>query len=105
MLFGQSAGATNVFIVSTLPQAKTLVSSVISESGAGRDLDYAAGVNLIGEDFAKAVNCGTSDVGSCGPLVEWNANVLIRLHVYVQYLLSPSTHHHHKFLALQSTVA
>ncbi len=69
-----------MFIVSTLPQAKTLVNSVISESGAGPDLDTYADVQLVGKGFAKSLICSTSDV-SFQTLQQGDSNKAFRLHV------------------------
>jgi carboxylesterase type B len=62
MLFGQSAGATNVFIISSLPQATSLISSAISESGGGRDLATNAVLQSVGTAFATSLNCSVTDV-------------------------------------------
>jgi len=62
LLFGQSAGATNTFIVSTLPQAKSLISVAISESGGGRDLATSAEMQPIGASFASSLGCSSKDV-------------------------------------------
>lgn len=69
-MFGQSAGATNVFIISTLPQAKSLVSAVISESGGGRDLAPSSVLQNISASYAASLNCSVTDV--CVPNVtQW----------------------------------
>ncbi|KAE8449434.1 hypothetical protein EG329_008042 [Mollisiaceae sp. DMI_Dod_QoI] len=60
LLFGQSAGATNVFIVSALPQATSLINAVVSESGAGRDLATSDVTYAVGASYASTLNC--SDV-------------------------------------------
>ncbi|KAF8856038.1 alpha/beta-hydrolase [Acephala macrosclerotiorum] len=57
LLFGQSAGATNAFIVSTLPQATSLINSVISESGAGRDVATSDVAYTLGASYADSLNC------------------------------------------------
>ena len=62
LLFGQSAGATNTFIVSTLPQARSLISAAVSESGAGLDLATNAVVQSVGASYAKSLNCSVNDV-------------------------------------------
>ncbi|PNP50259.1 hypothetical protein THARTR1_08967 [Trichoderma harzianum] len=38
MLFGQSAGADDTFVVSTLPESKYLISAAVMESGGGQDV-------------------------------------------------------------------
>ncbi|KAF5004289.1 hypothetical protein FDECE_9199 [Fusarium decemcellulare] len=62
MLFGQSAGADDTFVFSTLPQAKHLVSSAILESGGGQDLTPYGTAQLTGASFAKTLGCGETDL-------------------------------------------
>ena len=38
LLFGESAGAYDAFVLSTLPQAPSLFSAIVTESGGGGDL-------------------------------------------------------------------
>ena len=62
MLFGQSAGADNTFVISTLPQAPDLMIGVIAESGGGQFLTPWSVAQDVGAGFAKSVNCSTTDV-------------------------------------------
>lgn len=64
LLFGQSAGATNTFVVATLPQAPTLINSAITESGGGRDALLNSTMQTLGSNFAQHIGCGLSD-GNC----------------------------------------
>jgi carboxylesterase type B len=48
--------------VSTLPQAKSLISVAISESGGGRDLATSAEMQPIGASFASSLGCSSKDV-------------------------------------------
>ncbi len=68
MLFGQSAGADNTFIVSTLPEAKELITSVILESGGGQDMTPYDVAQHTGASYAEALKCNSSDV-SLEPLI------------------------------------
>ncbi len=63
MLYGQSAGAINTYTVATLPQAKSLISSAIMESGAGTDIPTLAEAQRFYEFYATQLNCSISDVG------------------------------------------
>lgn len=62
LLFGQSAGATNTFIVSTLPEARSLISAAVSESGGGRDVATNAFAQALGASYASSPNCSVNDV-------------------------------------------
>lgn len=62
LLFGQSAGSINTFTISTLPQATSLISAAITESGGGRDTALNASVQALGMAYASSLNCGDSDV-------------------------------------------
>ncbi|KAF3024331.1 hypothetical protein E8E14_013972 [Neopestalotiopsis sp. 37M] len=62
LLFGQSAGADDVFVVSTLPQAKSLISAAILESGGGQDVVPYDIAQLSGSSFAETLNCSTNDL-------------------------------------------
>ncbi|KAH8429769.1 uncharacterized protein LDX57_007441 [Aspergillus melleus] len=61
LLFGQSAGAENAYIVGSLPQASSLVNSIISESGGGRSLVLNATQQSVGASYAQALKCDSSD--------------------------------------------
>ena len=60
MLFGESAGASDTYVISTLPQAPSLIQAGISESGGGRAFPGADAANAFGEQWANSLNC--SDV-------------------------------------------
>lgn len=64
LLFGQSAGAENAYIIASLPQAPSLINSVISESGGGRSLTSNATQQKVGASYAKALQCSSSNVGT-----------------------------------------
>ncbi|MCJ1310794.1 hypothetical protein MMC25_004461 [Agyrium rufum] len=64
LLFGQSAGAANVFVVSTLPQANQLINAVAMESGGGRSYASSDRAIAYSSAFAALVNCSASDA-SC----------------------------------------
>ncbi|KAF3931419.1 Acetylcholinesterase [Dactylella cylindrospora] len=61
LLFGQSAGAWNSFIISTLPNAVDLMNAVALESGGGVDFQTNASAQQAGAIFASQVNCSTTD--------------------------------------------
>ncbi|KAL7928902.1 Carboxylesterase [Trichoderma chlorosporum] len=61
MLFGQSAGADNTFVVSTLPEAKGLISAAVMESGGGQDVTPYKTATLTGQSYAKTLNCSSND--------------------------------------------
>ncbi|KAF4779173.1 hypothetical protein HER10_EVM0001554 [Colletotrichum scovillei] len=62
VLFGQSAGADDIFAFSTLLQARGLVSSVILESGGEQDLTPYETAQLAGSSFAAALGCSETDL-------------------------------------------
>lgn len=64
LLFGQSAGAENVYIIGSLPQAPSLVNAIISESGGGRSLSSNSTQQKVGASFAQMLNCSSNDVGA-----------------------------------------
>lgn len=57
VMFGQSAGANDVFTISTLPQAPKLMKSAIVQSGGGTFVTPANVAQDAGIAFAKALNC------------------------------------------------
>ncbi|CRG88266.1 alpha-esterase [Talaromyces islandicus] len=61
VLFGESAGAEDAYIVASLPQAPSLINSVISESGGGRSLVLNSSIQRAGASYAKTLGCSTSD--------------------------------------------
>lgn len=62
MLFGQSAGADDTFVVSTLPEAKGLISAAVMQSGGGQDVTPYKTATNTGRSFAKTLNCSSKDV-------------------------------------------
>ncbi|KAI1767034.1 alpha/beta-hydrolase [Hypoxylon sp. FL1150] len=64
LLFGQSAGAIDTFVLATLPEITGLVSAGAFESGAGRDLATVADSKVWYSVFIDALNCSTPDL-SC----------------------------------------
>ncbi|KAK6510643.1 hypothetical protein TWF506_009746 [Arthrobotrys conoides] len=61
LLFGQSAGAWNTWIISTLPEAPNLMRAVALESGGGVDFQNKFSAQLGGAAFAKNANCSATD--------------------------------------------
>ncbi|KAJ5382848.1 Carboxylesterase type B [Penicillium concentricum] len=61
LLFGQSAGAENVYIIGSLPQAPSLINSIISESGGGRRLVSNSTQQKVGASFAQTLKCSSGD--------------------------------------------
>ena len=61
VLFGQSAGAVDTYVVSSLPQAPSLINAGIAQSGGGRALPGSTAANAFGAQWAAKLNC--SDVG------------------------------------------
>jgi carboxylesterase type B len=62
LLFGQSAGAVLTWILSSLPQIPQLISSGVSESGAGRTLATKEQYQKFGQTYASALGCNIKDV-------------------------------------------
>ena len=60
VMFGQSAGANNVFALATLPQAPQLLKGVVVQSGGGTFVTPATVAQDAGARFAKALNCANS---------------------------------------------
>ncbi len=69
LMFGQSAGAEDTFVVSTLPGSEHLFSAAIVESGGGRFLipDYVA--QEVGVSYAALLNCSRTNVSKESILV------------------------------------
>lgn len=61
LLFGQSAGAVDVFVISTLPQAPQLFRAAAMESGGGRDMPTIEQASVWNNKFVAALNCSVSD--------------------------------------------
>lgn len=64
LLFGQSAGAADSFVVSTLDEAKDLVAAVALESGGGQDLTPNALAQDVGQSYAQTLGCSADDVSA-----------------------------------------
>ncbi|KAK6354047.1 hypothetical protein TWF730_008467 [Orbilia blumenaviensis] len=62
LLFGQSAGAWNCWIISTLPSAPNLMRAVAMQSGGGVDFQTNSSAQLGGAAFARNANCSTTDI-------------------------------------------
>jgi para-nitrobenzyl esterase len=60
--FGQSAGGDDTFVISTLPQAKSLISAAILESGGGQSLTSNSLAQLSGASYAETLKCDKDDV-------------------------------------------
>lgn len=61
LLFGQSAGALNAVVLSSLPQAPQLMSAAIMQSGAGSNLSTLAAATPQSEAYVGRLNCTTAD--------------------------------------------
>ncbi|KAJ5155802.1 hypothetical protein N7492_008605 [Penicillium capsulatum] len=61
LLFGQSAGAADGYVVASLPEAPSLINSFISESGGGRGLIDNSTLQSVGASYARTLNCGISN--------------------------------------------
>ncbi|KAJ5957268.1 hypothetical protein N7501_011547 [Penicillium viridicatum] len=64
LLFGQSAGAENVYIIGSLPQAPSLINGIIVESGGGRIVSSDSTQQKVGASFAQILKCSSSDVSA-----------------------------------------
>ncbi|KAI1642582.1 alpha/beta-hydrolase [Daldinia loculata] len=64
LLFGQSAGAIDSFVLATLPEAHRLMRAAALESGAGRVLPTVADTRIWYSEFLYAMNCTQHDL-SC----------------------------------------
>ncbi|KAF7539909.1 hypothetical protein G7054_g1775 [Neopestalotiopsis clavispora] len=62
LLFGQSAGATDAYTISTLPQAPELINSAALESGGGRDPPTVEKAQQWQQHFLDSLNCTTPDL-------------------------------------------
>lgn len=62
LAFGQSAGATDLYTIATLPTAPSLFKSAIIESIALPQLTANWSAQKLGASFAKQLKCGVQDV-------------------------------------------
>ncbi|KAH8888109.1 alpha/beta-hydrolase [Thozetella sp. PMI_491] len=63
LLFGQSAGGLDAFVISSLPQAKSLMRAAIIESGAFLSIPTLADASKGNQAFIESLNCSTTDIG------------------------------------------
>ena len=61
LLFGQSAGAANSYVISTLSEAPSLIAGTAILSGGGRNIAALEDVRAWNEEFATRLNCSASD--------------------------------------------
>jgi carboxylesterase type B len=81
VVFGQSAGAALTWILSSLPQAPTLMNAAIAESGSGRNLLTNAEYQGFGKEYAKILGCDVTDVSrllwfQIPPIYKYNYRLL-----------------------------
>ncbi|KAK7749070.1 hypothetical protein SLS62_008465 [Diatrype stigma] len=62
LLFGESAGATNTFVLATRPDAPKLMRAAAMESGGGRDIATVAEAQTYQKIFFEQLNCSTPDI-------------------------------------------
>ena len=62
VLFGQSSGGDDTFVISTLPQAKRLISAAIVELGGGQFVTPYNVAQEVGVGYAATLNCSVKDV-------------------------------------------
>lgn len=64
LLFGQSAGGKNAYIIASLPQAPALINGAIAESGGGRPLSSNTTQQSVGASYARELQCSSGDVSA-----------------------------------------
>lgn len=64
LLFGESAGAIDTFVLATLAEAPKLMKVAAMESGGGRDLVTVAAAQTFQKAFLNQLDCSTPDVCS-----------------------------------------
>ena len=62
LLFGQSSGAEDIFTISTLSQAPSLINGVVAESGGGRNIADKKVLQRLGVSYARDLQCSPTDV-------------------------------------------
>ncbi|RYP49601.1 hypothetical protein DL768_004722 [Monosporascus sp. mg162] len=62
LLFGESAGAADGFVLATLPEATALMRAAALQSGGGRDLATVADAQVFQKMFLNKLNCSTPDL-------------------------------------------
>ncbi|TVY67494.1 Para-nitrobenzyl esterase [Lachnellula suecica] len=61
LLFGQSTGALDTFIISTLSKAPSIMNAAVWESGVGPQLATSTEYDAYGTNFTSQLNCSISD--------------------------------------------
>lgn len=62
LLFGQSAGGQDTFVISSLPQAPSLISAAVLESALPGNLSTVAQAQSLGQAFVTGLNCSASNM-------------------------------------------
>lgn len=62
MVFGQSAGAVDVFTLAAMEEAPAVMRAAAMQSGGGRDIATIEQVQKWQTTYSKALNCSTTDV-------------------------------------------
>lgn len=70
VLFGQSAGADNSFVISALPQAKSLIKGAVLQSGGGQDMTPYKLAQEVAASYVGVLGCKTTDV-SWPSIIPW----------------------------------
>jgi carboxylesterase type B len=65
LLFGQSAGAMDSYLLSSLPQAPSLFRAVALESGGGRDSPSVADTKAVYGEYIRSLDCDLDDALAC----------------------------------------
>jgi carboxylesterase type B len=65
LLFGQSAGALDSYVISSLPQAPSLFRAVALESGGGRDSPSVADTKAVYAKYIRSLNCSLENALEC----------------------------------------
>jgi carboxylesterase type B len=65
LLFGQSSGAMDSYLLSSLPQAPSLFRAVALESGGGRDTPSVADTKAVYASYIRSLNCDLNDALAC----------------------------------------
>ena len=65
LLFGQSSGAMDSYLLSSLPQAPSLFRAVALESGGGRDSPSVADTKAVYAEYIRSLNCDLDDALAC----------------------------------------
>lgn len=68
LLFGQSSGAEDAFVIASLPQAPYFINSAILESGVGKQLQINSTAQSVGASYARTLKCNPGDVSANYPI-------------------------------------